>query len=429
MRRWLWKELRERGGWGLCWLAAIVAAGIGVSASVTCYGGHALLRVGGGAAVLLAVLLGSTAYASETLPGRAIFVFARPVAWWRPLLGKVLSAALFILAGLLIAVLWYKLGGPERYRPLFTAEKMLLVLAIGLGALLVPYLVAMCCSVVLTGITGGIITFCAVLLVLLGEFAVSNVFQAFGSMPNVAVATVMKLIASTLLALLCAGVPLMHFGLTLTVHERVKRFALVFAAALAVLLTAGALLRAPQPGDGTGVSQAALSPDGRYLFAIYTHSHFDMKYQQYSYDHTGRILRVSDLAPVLDVPAPQDLMNGQYHISWTSPSRVATMMIHRVNNRQMVSVTVADAEMRHVRRYDVKSREWCSFDFISSNGKTAVFTIRNSGSMWTALFLHLDTGETVTHNLDSWWESDGAFAYRDQAGVHWVELPWAGKVK
>ena len=112
--------------------------------------------------LLLALLLGAGAYASELTGERATFVFSRPVAWWRMLLAKLIFAAAIIIGATLLAALFYRLAAPAPYRHLATVPHLLAGawgVAWKLGML---YLFGLACSVVLPGMAGGLLTVTAI---------------------------------------------------------------------------------------------------------------------------------------------------------------------------------------------------------------------------------------------------------------------------
>ena len=180
--RCLWKELRERRWWAICWALALLALSLLMHAQHFCgdTGGTSLWPPTWGALPpLLAGIVGLGGYGSELRRGRALFLFSRAVHWQQLLLAKVLYGAIIILGAPAAACL-FRLTCAEPYRHLVTLSHVLA----GIGALAWPmalcYLGGLACSVVLPGLAGGVLTIVSIALAYLLALSGGEVIAAFG---------------------------------------------------------------------------------------------------------------------------------------------------------------------------------------------------------------------------------------------------------
>lgn len=256
MKRFFWKEWRERALWFTLWvLSVVVLAALGVGQRFTGNFGDStewfMLPVG------LALLAGLLGYSSELRGERATFLYSRALLWKPLLAAKVLSGLMVtVLAVTLGAVACY-LAIPEAYHMVVTPTSLAAGAAEMAAFTGVAYLLGLCCSIVLPGLAGSIIT----LLIWVGMYLLVVEYR-YSATPGVAV---FGLLASPLVAL----VVLARFGLTLTWVQRLLRFVLITGNVMAVgvlldLLPGVRSTVVDAMSSGSSIEQVRVSPDGQY---------------------------------------------------------------------------------------------------------------------------------------------------------------------
>ncbi|HOF86500.1 MAG TPA: hypothetical protein PLZ36_00165 [Armatimonadota bacterium] len=293
MRRLLWKELRERGWWGLAWAAAIL--GVALFA-------HGQAFVGDRAEMALpwyllpltlALLTGAGGYASDTAHGRAGFLCARPVSPWQILGGKLLFGALVAFGVPLLAAAIFYGTCDAVYRPFVTLPHVLAGVGDIGGKMGACYLLGLASSLVVPGVLGSLLTLSSVFIVAFAAAILSQLYlsahqfayihpfaptssavdpQAAFTHEARALALLVAVALGGVIAVIAAAAPLARVGLTLDTGERIKRFVGAFLPIYAGLWLAGALLPVRWLAPAllrTEMTVAAVSPSGQYAFVVH----------------------------------------------------------------------------------------------------------------------------------------------------------------
>lgn len=257
----LWKEARER----LLWAIALVLISIHATLTrgYTFYGVPGPESVGWSMGpIFIALLMGASGYASELTSRRAIFLMTRPVTWWSVLASKLVVSAAVLLAAAVTAAVTYRLACPAASATCVTASGLAHGALYAMVLTGVAYLVGLSCSSVVSGVAesaalaiiqGAVLIYLADLIGAWSEKWWRQVMQLLWPVP-----------------LLSAGILIARFGLTLSAHERLRRYAIT--AFTALVLFAGIVYLVPDSfidGFVRGrLSQErvnwSISPDGRY---------------------------------------------------------------------------------------------------------------------------------------------------------------------
>lgn len=284
MMRLLWKEWRERLGWGLAWTAAVLGVSLFAHGQAFCGDRVAWVTAWPVLPLLLALLAGAGGYASETKAGRAEFLFSRPVSGGRVLLGKLLYGAMIAFgAPLLAAVIFYGIADPAYHAQMTFPHLLLGVWDLGwkMGAL---YLLGLACAPVVPGLFGGIMTFAVLVVLVFAAILVSmnGIYEArshfdltrwydgaWWDMREYAVPACIVL--GAVLAAWAGGYALTRFGHTLTPTQRIARYTRVVLPVVLLFWLAGFLL--PTPWLAACLTRQKtistnISPSGRYAYVL-----------------------------------------------------------------------------------------------------------------------------------------------------------------
>jgi hypothetical protein len=266
MRRLCWKELREQGLWFLLWLLALVTLAALGKADRYCWmdiGDTPWLLI----PLALALLAGLLGYKSELAGGRASFLYSRAQLWKSLLFVKIITGIIVTLLAVGLSVLASRLCAPAAYRPFLTpaylaASAIYMSAATG-GA----YLLGLCCSIVLPGLAGSIIT----LLFWLGMgLIIGNIQEMLAPHANDYISSI-GIFCAPFIAL----VVLARFGLTLSWKERAVRYVLVMEIVMIGCLVVNQLpptqrvitrIFPPSPRSASSLmSTIYFSPQGKYV--------------------------------------------------------------------------------------------------------------------------------------------------------------------
>ncbi len=281
MRRLLWKEWREHLWWGLLWVAAIVGVSLFTHGQSFCGERVVWTNAWPALPLLLALLNGVGGYAGETKRGRAEFLLSRPLSGGQVLGGKLLFAASVCIGAPLLAALLFRLFGDPAYHPHVTLPHVLAGAWAVAWKHAVVYLFGLGCALVLPGFFGGILTLALVMIAMLVYVMVTGQciellssripwFDLRWMDRNIWRIQLIAVVA-VWLAVLAAAWPLTRFGLTLTVADRMKRYAirllpLLVVFWLSLLLVPGNLVQAALTREETYVT--SVSPSGRYALIL-----------------------------------------------------------------------------------------------------------------------------------------------------------------
>jgi ABC-type transport system involved in multi-copper enzyme maturation permease subunit len=348
MKRLLWKELRERWPWALCWAAVILVAALPGHGQSFCgdfhltYLGWALLPG------LFAVLVGANAYSAEITRTRMFFTFSRPISWQALLTAKLLFAAIIACGIPLLAAVYFRFTCAEPYRAFATVLHLLAGVGLLAGILLVGYLTGLACSVVIPGVAGGIL----VLVTLLAFLAAGLALNGTDTEDLRQLGQVVALYAGTIIAIIVAGLSLTRFGIVLDVHERIKRFALCYAPVLAacwLLFTLMPLRAVDQLLLRWHPVITHVSPDGDYALVDWGNRSIFSTEMSNSMSNSNRggmefgeraeVIRLDDGAITMQLPvnsadpkAPSSAPNYLWEWHWLSGHRAYYTMPERISN-------------------------------------------------------------------------------------------------
>lgn len=278
MRRLLWKELCERAWWLGCW--ALATLGVAFFDGQWWHAQGVLITPWLALPFVLALVVGTGAYASELGGGRAPFLYARPVRWQAVLGAKVLvGMAVIVIMPLLAGILYWRFG-PEVHCSYVTAGTIFANTWPLMWVMAVLYLTGLSCSVLLPGLAGGLLTLIGVVLVAIAVFAVGQGVISWEYSRELTI--INGTIIGTVLAALCAGLPLTRFGLTLGVDARMKCFAPTYTLVLlAVVITS--MVLPMQLTDRLLLRwdpiRTSVSPGGTYVYTAYTSLYFPPGYR------------------------------------------------------------------------------------------------------------------------------------------------------
>lgn len=279
MVRLLWKELRERGWWlGLWALAILVIAGFD---SGRWWSDSGIINTPAlGILYIFTILVGATAYTSEMgNTGRISFLMAQPIRWQAVLGTKILVGLFVAIIIPLCAGVLYKSFGLPTYRIFVTGHNILVNAWPFIWSFSLLYLVGLACSVLLTGLAGGILTFLGIMLITITAYIFLPAFFTTILYPTAhdyayslrELAQQVSIIVGTIIGACFAGFSLARYGLTLEVDERLKRFVSTFLL-LFVLIWVTGLLLPTRLADRLllqwQASDMRLSPGGNYLVTI-----------------------------------------------------------------------------------------------------------------------------------------------------------------
>jgi len=441
MTRLLWKELRERWLWALCWAAAILGVSLFGQGQAFCGERELFARPWLWLPITLAVLVGAGGYAGELVGDRATFTFSRPIDWRALLAVKLLFGLLISFGTPLLAALCFRLGSPAEYHHLITPASVLAGVW-GVGWLLgAGYLFGLACSVVKPGFAGGMITLTAALLTLLVLLLVLipslQMYYANQGEPFLWSFGVAVLCLGAWVGALCAAAPLTRFGLTLGVDARIKRFALTYGV---VLLGIGAVGIAVPKGWMEHLllrwvpATTYISPTGKYALVCYTPNPFGWhvltEYGEMS-SITGQrrmhFIRLADGADVMAI-ADADVYTMFGPVQWASDECAYYTTWHVENRRQSLLLNIVHLDTRTTNRLTIKIAHR---DFASPDGKY-LLQVQSLKGLPHAVKCHFTVVDLATARqfdlgdvaLDPnwvsslWWQDQATIGYLDGNGKH-----------
>ncbi len=232
MKRLFWKEWHECWPWFLLWLVAVVVtAAFGVGQ--TWIGQTLSNSIWNMAEMGAAVLCGLLAYTSETTGERATFLYSRAQLWKSLLFAKVALGLATAVAAAALGALAIRLCAPTVYQPFITTHHLLMTSLAMAGVTSAAYMIGLCCSLVISGIAGSIVTglIWVGMLVIIAE--IEDRWTPHDSVIGPIFAMCSALFAAVIIA---------RFGLTLTWPQRLLRFILITGA---MMLTGFLLALAP----------------------------------------------------------------------------------------------------------------------------------------------------------------------------------------
>ncbi|MDO8586028.1 MAG: hypothetical protein Q7T82_03215 [Armatimonadota bacterium] len=260
MRRLLWKEFREK--W--LWFPALTLSLVGPTAF-----GKSLMFFGDepspwfAASMGVALLLGAASHSREIAGEAASFLRSRPISWKKATLAKIPISLVTIVTASFIAAVVFRLRCPSDYVALVTAGQLWRGACFTVLTLGCTYLAGFVCSIALPGVLGGVLTFLAV--------AIPAALQGMIYEASFKNTTVAWSAYAWVLGAVIACLAIVRFGLTLPLKQRIKRFAAVLAAIVAI----GVVLDFASPHKPNlvilpGFAALSLSPDGNYALAEVT---------------------------------------------------------------------------------------------------------------------------------------------------------------
>lgn len=432
MRRLLWKEFKERRVWAVLWAASM--PGVAILARAGFCGTVDALSAWFALPFLLSLLVGAGAYSSELTGERATFAYSRPISWKKMLLAKSLFGITIAVGSCVLAAVGYRLFCPPQYLPFATFSR----LAQGVGTMSLfmcsAYLGGLLCSVVLPGVSGGILVAIASLLLWSG---IEAVVVGSRTRSEDSIDMLMNwLTYGQVLGTVAAATVVMRFGLTLSTRARVVRFSIVV---LTALLSAS-ILAVTIPNDWTARSfvrkdyqWSSVSPSGKYAFAF---ASIGTLLPGLDYDGSNYLVRLSDgkswKMDLRGMGARYDTLEeyGQgvgtgwesipiwywtssdtllfYHDPFRPASGICTVTVGPDDRLILQSVRVGSGNPRLVPSPDGRYLMVVSPSFSKGGGPTRLEFVDVEAAR--------KIGPTIEGARSWWWQSDHEVGYTDREG-------------
>jgi len=329
--RLLWKEWQERRHWFLLWSLSLVALSM-VGEGQYCTENYKEPTNWMMIPILLALLAGLQGYSSELTGNRAAFLYMRGVIWKQVLAVKILlGLGVAILTAVLTTAISV-LAMPAVYHPFMTmktAAFSALFVVLFTGG---PYLLGLCCSVVLPGIFGSIGT----LMLYYGGI----MFIGMLIPKTLQITEPIFSFIGAVLGILAAMVVIVRFGLTLAWSQRLARFAAISLVGIGIgYITDFTIARVYPHAIAKPFSrEVALSPSGRYALISETE---DGQHHRYTFV----VMKNDKRLPIekADSSAPpswttnDDLVQSTYHGTYDNTLQLfryvdGHLLQHQLNN-------------------------------------------------------------------------------------------------
>jgi len=439
MRRLLWKEFRERRWWALIWFLSIFSISL-FGGGQAFYGEREMLpTLYLPLPLVISLLVGTGAYAGELANGRAQSVFSRPITPRALLAAKLLFAIVICLGAPLLAAAVAWCIAPESYRHLMTPSSLL---SGALGAAWkygLVYLLGLTCSVVISGLAGGILTLAGAILPLVAVMAQMPNSYSFGTnfagwnLHNYACRA--GWFFGCWLGVTCAGLSITRFALVLGNDERVKRFTLLYLPLFLACGVTGALMPSGLVGRllmHWEISSVSISPSAKYALISEQRCPFNFGFLAPSdprYGEMRYLIRLSDLKQFPVRQGKFEIWDWRwvtdeiaYSYDWlknrlilTYPARGLTREVQMTGGTFRPSTVSPDARLLVLHSYHVETARTLYSD--EKRSKNTYITV------WRAV--DLQTGQIVgekrlTFNHDPsihyLWKSDHTLTLQDRDG-------------
>jgi len=257
MRSLLWSEWRSKRLWGLA-LAAAVIVPILLGDPFTFWGylfsgnareGWFYLSEGVFPALVIALLFGAMAFAGELGTGTQDFLMSRPVSWKKLLAAKLIVGIGMLVGTGLVAPVVFRLMCPAPYLPFLTFARIGAGIASAVLAMTVTYLAGVACSVALPGAVGSVLTMLVIAMLAAGQLVLMTaLFRYYELVMWVDTEQFMRIsIVPWAVGPLLAALVIVRFGLTLSLAQRVRRYAFVMLGSVVCLTTLALALYLPKP--------------------------------------------------------------------------------------------------------------------------------------------------------------------------------------
>jgi hypothetical protein len=438
MRRLLWKEFRERWGWGLLWVLMILGAshfgqlipfwGEGDTSNVLIWRLNGLWRVFWNFVFwLMPVVVGYTVWLQEAKHAKAAYPSAPPVAWHYLFLAKLLFGGVIMVGALLLAALVFRLTCHEVYRPFATPMHLLTgawPFAWKMGLIYFALLSHAAPDLVirerhrLSAISARLFSAVAGL----GGIMLTMHFGIHSVLPF-PVPTPLSLAAhwSVPLALVLFGLlAVMHQGISLTGRER-SVLASISLLCLAVYGTILFLLAPQMQQNRWTAVQYRVSPDGAFLAMEYEQTLNAQERKTQRSDRTRYsellIMRRTDLSPIMRI---HGTAKGEIsYFSWMSDQ---SLIVHRLNQAdEFVNVINRSAHPLPDARYGFSSPDHRLLVVMRSavqEGKELLFLDAVSGQI-------VQRAVTLPHEVRTlWWQSHDTIGYMGKDDTrHFIRVP------
>ncbi len=355
MRRLLWKEWRERRLWALSLAASILYVSL-YAQGQNCFGELNFPWTNWQALpLMLALLTGAGAYASELSGERATFAFSRPISLRAMLCAKLLFGAIIFIGVPLLAALLLRFTIPAPLQHLATPVHLLTGAWTMTWPLAVCYLFGLGCSVMSPRLPGSILVIAATAAVLAIALALAPLCSN-GNVPGSYFASSMFSLG-TWLGVLCAGLSVAYFGLTLGAKERLQRFAPIYIGILLGLGLIGMLL----PGQWTErllwhwtPISTNISPGGSYAL-VYYEQHFkpfdyffsgDLRQEQEAQSNFARrllIIRIAERAIVQEIYGDPVELQAQDRWHWITDDTASYYDFQKEGRRRLSTLHIGSS--------------------------------------------------------------------------------------
>ena len=427
MIRLVWKEAREKQYWALLLIAATVIPtllrhGFSFCGDVWAFSRWAYL------CVIVAAVLGASAYSTELAARAADFLCSRPISWKRVLLAKVAVAFGIIALAAILAAIAYRVTCPAAYTKFATVSRLTEGAGFAFALMAAGYLVGAACSVVLPGTFGGILTLLALVSAMGLHWLVLPLITPGGDPPALRYTASWSTSGFAMGAVL-AAILIVRSGLTWSAESRAARYGLVVGIVVLCALPLDLLLPRPPtwrmfPPD---YEWSSVGPDAECAIAVWPSPDTGQ------FATKSRMIRASDrieagidLPYRLFVPLPGSYyeMNGSLSSQgpiWTASNAAAfpisQVQVWGVARMDGIAIVHMDTAGRTVETR-IRLAAYEPTILPSPDGRLVMV---GSNPMDRKILEFVDTescrklGPTIEDVREYWWQSNREIGYTDSS--------------
>lgn len=411
----IWKEFRERLPWAvaLCMISAYSACTRGY----TFYGSPDAKTLSWSIGpILIAFLMGASAYSSELTDRRSLFIITRPINWLELLISKLICNAGALLAASVIAAIAYRVTCPAAYISVATTARLVSGIGYAFTITGAIFLIGFGCSSVVSGAAEAAVFAAAQGAALLYIFS-------FG-LTRYNVWWWQVMLALWPLPMVAAGVIVARSSLALPTPVRLRKYGIAGAVGLVILgglvfLTPDALIsKIVRTRTSDENITWSISPDGNYALGRDARRIYWLDIRN---DRLTRLEAIYD-----DYSATRVTLED---ISWVAPH--TAYRIGYLPNTWFIRTysgpshnDIASTPLSPVKGYPSELQR-------SPSGRYAAISLSTAmDSPLKVIFVDVITGRKLPLSIirpagsRTWWRSDDIFCFDDKNEVvHRISLP------